>query len=294
LGMSEDWLEYSWTVPPFTLKNVRVQEKNIQTVLSQLAQVSVVTSEDIPKEVYLKKVVEISDEMRNGPRPPKFQRKENAAPGKVILVHGYCSDGTPFSESDFTNYAVFRDPNANRNLDEFANLIINFANAQGIASFSIIGHSQGGLAALHLATYFWSGLDTVGAGRIIQSVGSPYQGTALAGGWAGIGGIFGVGCGSNDGLGKSGAAEWRAGIPQDKQKKVYYYTTQGSSTCSSGANWLGLDKPNDGVTSKDYSQLPYGNSQGHKSGWCHTVDMSSPSQCTDHTNNAQMSQAAAR
>lgn len=67
-------------------------------------------------------------------------------------------------------------------------------------------------------------------------MGNNGQGTALAGGLAGIGGIFGVGCGTNDGLTKSGAQKWLSGIPAEKQAKVYYWTTEGSSTCSSGSS----------------------------------------------------------
>ena len=38
---------------------------------------------------------------------------------------------------------------------------------------------QGGAASLHLYTYYWSGFDYATGNRLIQSVGTPYQGTAL-------------------------------------------------------------------------------------------------------------------
>ena len=113
-----------------------------------------------------------------------------------MLVHGYCSDGNPFPTSQFTGEIVFNDPNQNRTHDQFANLIRNFG--ASYPSFGIVAHSQGGAASLHLYTYYWSGLDyATGGSRLIQSVGTPYQGTALAGNLACLDNIFGAGCGYN-------------------------------------------------------------------------------------------------
>ena len=66
-----------------------------------------------------------------------------------------------------------------------------FAVQNNISSCGIIAHSQGGLASLHLYTYYWSCLDdaSIGGNRLIQAVGSPYQGTPLAGTIAAIGAI---------------------------------------------------------------------------------------------------------
>ena len=63
-------------------------------------------------------------------------------------------------------------------------------------------------------------------GRIIQSVGTPYQGTPLAGILAAIGYVFGTGCGRNDNLTYDGAEQWLRGIPMEKRAEVYFYTTQ--------------------------------------------------------------------
>ena len=63
-------------------------------------------------------------------------------------------------------------------------------------------------------------------GRIIQSIGSPYLGTSLAGLLALIGGWFGIGCGINDDLTYDGAERWEASIPMEKAAEVYFYTTQ--------------------------------------------------------------------
>jgi hypothetical protein len=94
-----------------------------------------------------------------------------------------------------------------------------------------------------LLAYYWSGVDVANGisllftiylfilffykgGRLVQSVGSPYQGTSIAGFLADLGRIFGVGCGSNYDLSRSGAANWLAKVPMDARKDVYYYTTQ--------------------------------------------------------------------
>lgn len=294
LLLNKKWISMSKAAHLFTLKNVRVQDGGFQIVLSEVNKIIISSFPELPQQLYSQEVTEISEEMRNGRRPEKFQKRLTASKGKVLLIHGYCSDANAWSGESFTDYAIFKDPNANRNLDEFAKLILDFAKSQNIEAFSAIGHSQGGLASLHLASYFWSGLDLVGDGRIIQSIGSPYQGTALAGGLASIGGVFGVGCGSNEGLTKSGASKWLSGIPSEKQQLVHYYTTEGKKTCSTSANWLGLDKPNDGVTSKNFSQLPNGNNQGHYVGWCHVSDMTDPAQTFDSARNAEMNRLAAR
>lgn len=155
-----------------------------------------------------------------------------------------------------------------------------------------MAHSQGGLASLHMSTYYFTGLDAITTGRKIQSIGSPYQGTTLAGGLASIGRIFGYGCGSNDGLTKAGAAEWLAGIPQENRAEIYYITTEGTTTCSSGANFIGLEQPNDAVVARDFGQLPGANNEGHLIGWCHISGYSSPNQCQNHENNQKMNSLA--
>jgi len=63
--------------------------------------------------------------------------------------------------------------------------------------------------------YYWSCLDgaNTGGSRLIQSVGTPYQGTPLAGNLAALGDAFGVGCGTVADLTTSGAPSWLNGIP---------------------------------------------------------------------------------
>jgi hypothetical protein len=229
----------------------------------------------------------------------QFSTREavQAVGGKVLLIHGYCSGGNPFPTSQFSNYAVFSDPNQSRTHDQFANLIRNFG-AQ-FPSFGAVAHSQGGAASLHLYTYYWSGFDYSTGNRLIQSVGTPYQGTALAGNLAVLGQIFGAGCGGNYDLTYGGAAAWLAGIPSWARARVYYSTTSFTDVwyrydyCSLATD-LFLSDPDDGVTEQAFDQLSGANNRGHKTGWCHTSGMRDPAQTSDASRNADMNANAAR
>ncbi|CAE7209229.1 phrB [Symbiodinium necroappetens] len=210
----------------------------------------------------------------------------------LMLVHGYCTGGNPFPVSHFSGFLeVFGDPNATRSHDAFAQLVGALGGAS--KSFGIVGHSQGGCAALHLYTYYWSGLDWAEGGRLIQSVGTPYQGTPLAGDLAGIGEVFGQGCGTNFDLSPDGSAIWLAGIPTASRQKVHYYTTSFEDEpfqfdfCNFFTD-LVLSDPDDGVIERARGQLPGANNRGHVEGWCHTTGMSDPPQTQDLSRNTEM------
>jgi hypothetical protein len=223
------------------------------------------------------------------------------APGgshALMLVHGYCSDGGPFPANQFSGaVAQFFDPNAARSNDEFAQLIWGFG--ANYKSFGTVCHSQGGLASLHLYTFYWSGLDWANGPRLIQSVGSPYQGTPLAGNLAVLGSIFGVGCGSVYDMSPEGATAWLSTIPTWARANVWYWTTSykdyplSYDYCDFVSD-LFLSNPDDGVIEKSKGQLPGATNMGHTEGWCHTTDMEDPPQCTDAARNAQMNGQAAR
>ena len=197
----------------------------------------------------------------------------------------------------FSNYVTFLDLGQNRSHDQFAQRIRDFG--ASLPSFGTVAHSQGGAASLHLYTYYWSGLDYATGTRLIQSVGTPYQGTALAGNLAAIGSVFGAGCGTNNDLTYSGSAAWLANIPSWARAKVYYHTTSFTDVwwqydyCSLGTD-LFLGDPEDGVVEKAYAQLPGANNLGHKTGWCHTSGMCDPAQTTDSSRNTNMNIYAAR
>ena len=291
------WLSRTNAENGFELRNVRLQDPDYFVTIARAEKIAL-TIPVLPKAAK-NGFAEISDEMRMGVRPAKYS-SENAVGGKLMLVHGYCSGdawGGAASAGQFTNYVKFLDLNKNRTHDQFANLIKNFGAT--LPSFGIVAHSQGGAASLHLYTYYWSGLDSAGAGRLIQSVGTPYQGTALAGNLAAIGSVFGAGCGTNNDLTYSGAAAWLAGIPSWARAKVHYSTTSFTDVwyrydyCNAGTD-LFLSDPDDGVVERAYAQLSGANNRGHKTGWCHTSGMRDPAQTSDSSRNADMNANAAR
>jgi hypothetical protein len=205
-----------------------------------------------------------------------------------MLVHGYCSGGNVWPQADFTQpKTTFADPNANRTHDQFAVLIDQQAQAAGVASFGVVAHSQGGAAALHLLTYYTSGLDRAVGPRRIQSVATPYQGTPLAS-------LGSFACGVNNDMTPAGAATWLAGIPSWARAEVYYWTTSDSGSACNFFTSLFLGDPEDGTVEKDRGQLPGGNSMGHVTGWCHTTGMTYPANYTDHARNQEMNAQAAR
>jgi len=136
---------------------------------------------------------EITETMKVGVRPLFLSSNKTTNAGhKVLLVHGYCTAGNPFTVADFTDYHEFADPKSSRSHDEFA-LLIGEA-GKDFDSFSVVGHSQGGLAALHLLTFYWSKQDIESQGtthRVLQTVGSPWLGNSLAGTLANMGESFG-------------------------------------------------------------------------------------------------------
>ena len=301
LTLDARWLIRSDAKSDYELRNVRVQNADSMAVIGtsdSIALSPITLSENLRGNFN----GEINDEMRMGVSPIKKAELDgqNAVGGKLMLVHGYCSSdvwGAPASAGQFTNYVKFLDLNQNRSHDQFAQRIKTFG--ANLPSYGIVAHSQGGAASLHLYTYYWSGLDSATGSRLIQSVGTPYQGTALAGNLAAIGSIFGAGCGTNNDLTYSGSAAWLANIPSWARAKVSYHTTSFTDVwyrydyCSLATD-LFLGDPEDGVTEQAYGQLPGAINLGHKTGWCHTSGMRDPAQTTDSSRNANMNANAAR
>lgn len=302
LTLDSRWLIRSDAKSDYELRNIRVQDADSSVVIgtkNSIALSPIVLSEDVQRNFS----GEINDEMRMGVSPIKQTELDtpNAVGGKLMLVHGYCSGdawGSAASAGQFTNYVKFLDLNQNRSHDQFAQRIRTFGAT--LPSFGIVAHSQGGAASLHLYTYYWSGLDSATGGtRLIQSVGTPYQGTALAGNLAALGSVFGAGCGTNNDLTYSGAAAWLANIPTWARAKVFYHTTSFTDVwyrydyCSLATDVF-LGDPEDGVTERAYGQLPGAVNLGHKTGWCHTGGMRDPAQTGDSSRNSNMNANAAR
>ncbi|HEX8351806.1 MAG TPA: hypothetical protein VF611_02700 [Pyrinomonadaceae bacterium] len=303
LMLDARWLARAGAAGSYELRNVRLQDPDYFVTLAESAAAIPLAVGNLPTAARAA-AAEITEEMRKGKKPEATTMTFAAADfttqalgGKLLLVHGYCTSGNPFPTSHFTNYAVFSDPNQSRSHDQFANLIRNFGSQ--FPSFGVVAHSQGGAASLHLYTYYWSGFDYATGNRLIQSVGTPYQGTALAGNLAAIADVFGSGCGSNYDLTYGGAAAWLAGIPSWARARVHYSTTSFTDVwwrydyCSLATD-LFLGDPEDGVTERAYGQLPGANNRGHKTGWCHTGSMRDPAQTSDSSRNADMNANAAR
>lgn len=288
------WLGRSEAKTGFDLRNLRLQDPDYFVPLAQSPYVALHAPEMTDAAVRMASVA-ITDDMRMGKRPAGMA--PTAAGGKLMLVHGYCSGSNPWPSSQFSSSISFLDANQSRTHDAFANLIKNFG--ASYPSFGIVCHSQGGCASLHLYTYYWSGLDNAtGGSRLIQSVGTPYQGTALAGNLAALGSVFGAGCGSNANLTYSGAASWLSGIPTWARAKIHFATTSfndgwGYDYCNIATD-LFLGDPDDGVVEKAYAQLSGANNRGHKTGWCHTSGMRDPAQTSDSSRNADMNVNASR
>jgi len=293
LGLDPRWVAHAKAQGPFELRNLRLEDADHFITVAAAKRLPL----SLPVGVERVKAGNAIDEaMLMGPRPAELAQSKGVG-SRLLLVHGYCSAGV-WPEAHFTNASSFADHNQSRTHDQFARLIQSFGSPWH--SYGVVGHSQGGAASLHLYTYYWSGLDNAGAGRLIQSVGTPYQGTNLAGILAALGSWFGVGCGTNDNLTYSGASAWLAGIPTWARAKVNYYTTSFRIT-----NWwtndycnfatdLVLNDPEDGTTEQSYGQLSGAVNRGHTTGQCHTRNMRDPAQFLDATRNAVMNTNAAR
>ena len=299
LGLDLRWIGLSATRGDFELRNVRIEDPDTFIPVVRANRMELSTPE-LPRAAHIPPKG-IDREMLVGPKPERAVDKtagDKAAGGKLMLVHGYCSGDVwgPVS-GQFSTNIKFQDFNQNRSHDAFAIRILNFG--AGYPSFGVVAHSQGGAASLHLYTYYWSGLDDAGSGRLIQSVGTPYQGTSLAGNLAALGDIFGIGCGTNYDLTYSGASSWLSGIPTWARNAVNYYTTAFEDVwwrydyCHLGSDLL-LSDPEDGTTEKSKGQLSSGVNRGHKSKWCHTSGMRDPAQTTDSSRNSTSSSNAAR
>lgn len=293
LYLDSRWIGLAGAEAPFELRQVRIEQADHFITLSEAGRMALDIG-SLP-DAASRAPERIEEAMLMGPRP---QRDNTRAGSRLLLVHGYCSgDAWGPVQGQFASSAKFQDFNQNRSHNQFALQILNFG--QQFDSYGIVAHSQGGAAATHLYTFFWSGLDFASPGRLIQSVGTPYQGTALAGNLAALGSVFGVGCGTNTDLTYSGAANWLAGIPSWARAQVNYYTTSFTDVwwrwdyCNIASD-LVLSDPEDGTTERSYGQLPGAINRGHKTGWCHTTGMRDPAQVTDASRNSVMNSQAAR
>ena len=113
----------------------------------------------------------------------------------LLLVHGLCGTDEAWPSKHFTHSWSYGDSvERSKSNAEFAARIQESTRKEGmdILGFSSVGHSQGGLALLHMLAFLMSGLDTLlidtlthggrftNNHRLIQSLGSPYRGSDLS------------------------------------------------------------------------------------------------------------------
>lgn len=292
LEFDSRWIALAGARAPYALRAVRFEDPDNFITVAQSAELAI---RDRIAPIAASKSVQIDEAMTMGLRPVAAQTEGVGT--RLLLVHGYCS-GNVWTAPNFSNASIFLDLNQNRSNDAFAQRIKTFGGPWN--SYGIVAHSQGGMASLHLYNYYWSGLDNATGTRLIQSVGTPYKGTNLAGVLASLGGIFGVGCGTNTDLTYTGAANWLAGISTASRAKVNFHTTSfkytnwWSNDYCNFASDLVLGDPEDGTTEQANAQLSGGINRGHVTGQCHTDGMRDPAQYRDASRNNTMNANAAR
>ncbi len=299
LSVDERWIVRAGARTPFSLRNLRVEDPDNFVPLATRDTLALTLP--AMRRDSIARGGAIDESMRMGERPQTLRTLAGTEPQgtgqQLVLVHGYCSDGKVWPLEQFSSASVFLDVNQNRSNDQFAQLLGQFGSQWH--SFGTIAHSQGGMAALQLYTYYWSGMDNASGGLVMQSVGTPYQGTNLGGVLAAAGKYFGKGCGSNSDMTYDGAKAWLAGIPNSARALVNYYTTSFTkkrwydSYCDRVTDMV-LSDPNDGVVEEVNGQLPGGVNRGHTTGQCHTTGMHDPAQYLDASRNATMNANAAR
>jgi len=301
LELDINWIKRAGAVAPFTLKNLLLQDSSVYVPIDQMIQIPLEVTGNILPHVTGPMSIEITKEMKQGVFPKELLRNASAAAPTLLAVHGYCSDVNPWQKymEDFTSTSFFLERLASLTNEKFAQLALKHSETLGMTRWSGVGHSQGGNVLVHIFNYYFSGMDQAANGRIIQSLGTPFQGNTGAGSAANLIKLFGFGCGENFDLTTDGANLWLPGITTDTRKQVYSYTTtyvQGKffgDHCNLAVNLL-LKWPNDGVTELALAPLKGGNSLGNKDAWCHTVSMNYPAQYYDHDRNKEMNRLAAR
>ncbi|KAL7566051.1 hypothetical protein ACA910_009839 [Epithemia clementina (nom. ined.)] len=231
-------------------------------------------------------------------------RRDEVEPHRFILIPGYCAERNKWDETQFAGsyYNVFKYlvPNQGVSTDEFAVSIRDLACPySGGMSGNIVGHSQAGAASLHLYNFYNSCLDNNSfAGRLIQSVGTPYQGTALAGAVADLGAVLGISCGSLEDMTESGATTWLSYMKPVARSEVTFYRTQYEDKqwsydyCNIFSHAV-IDWPDDGLLVVSRGYLPGGNDAGVSSKQCHVEGMRDPFQIWDADRNSEMRSTAA-
>lgn len=161
LRLDIKWLLKAFAFPPYSLRSVRVEEVDNFISVSTADHITIGLSDSLSDQ--LKQIIATNGSQLNSCKFPakplvsNHSKTESQSGGKLILVHGYCTSELTFPKSQFTDAAFFEDFEQSRTTDEFARLIHDFGDQ--FESFGLAAHSHGGVASLHLYTYYESGLD---------------------------------------------------------------------------------------------------------------------------------------
>ena len=154
------WLDVANAKPPLQLRNLTFEESEGFVTIVYPTTLPVTTTDHQLREFQPGlAVTDITYEMKNGFNYYLYNYSKDPTPGKIVLVHGYCSSDVPFTTEDFTDAVAFKDFKQSRSNDKFAELIIKFVESEHITKFSTVSHSQGGIATLHMYSYYQTGMD---------------------------------------------------------------------------------------------------------------------------------------
>jgi ADP-dependent glucokinase len=302
LELDTAWLKKAGITSDFVLRNTYLADVITSFAVAVFGEDIVVDSHESVfaplADVVAPMDIMITKEMRYGVNPlPQLKEKTG-----IVALPGYCAGGNPWeAHKDIfgADSHYFNGGSLNVGNDEYANLVMDWIQKEKLDSFSLIGHSQGGVVSLHIHNYYFTGLEAATGGRMIQTVGTPWMGCTGAGPAADLANAFGSGCGQNSDLAPDGATLWLAGISMEARKDVYFYTTTYKRNtffgdyCSLATNAV-LKWPNDGITEFKLAKLEGANDMGNKEKWCHTTDMGYPPQYDDEARNTEMAAKAAR
>ena len=217
--------------------------------------------------------------------PPSSNASSGDAPSaSLYLTHGFCASNT-WPDDDFHDFAYNDEPSKaeccdSLSNDQFAEQILGNVAQKGLRSWGGIGHSQGGLALLHILAHYQSGMDnaTEGGPRLVQALSSPFHGTPLMGTIPFHVYTWFFSCTEHqDDLTTDGAERGLATIPNAARAKVWaYQISQRAATsmtyehsCNRITKCTDDESCNDAVGRG--LRHPRGNNEPVPGEWCHSL-----------------------
>ena len=163
MQLDSRWLELASAHHPLSLKSVTLEELKAYVTLSKSDALKVTADSKLMKwSPSLNALnIEVDWEMKEGYNPYRVKIDNVTNSGQILLLHGYCAGNNGFLLDYFDDYLLFEDYEQNRLNDEYAKAVVDFLNEKDAKRFSVVGHSQGGVVALHLYAYYQTGLDAV-------------------------------------------------------------------------------------------------------------------------------------